>query len=250
LYRYIQSRQILPTTPFSLVLRKEYFDCPQRDTLTFKRGEARGVCTLVLCSLATVMSCIDPSVRIVTKSTKVGPLLIFWVYSNSPALQDANKKLIFKIRFSFFLKVLLPHFSKIKSQKESQNSRNQVFSYNFCKMIEGSGSRAGSVSGSIPLTGGSRSGSGRPKNMWIRIRIRIRKTVSGYILTPPTFAQDRANLIYEQKMAAEKRGEVDLAAKLERDFKVGFSRISHFAQQTFFMSFELKFYNFVETFCI
>jgi hypothetical protein len=35
-------------------------------------------------------------------------------------------------------------------------------------------------------------------------------------------AQDRANLIYEQKMAAEKRGEVDLAAKLERDFKVGF----------------------------
>ncbi len=35
-------------------------------------------------------------------------------------------------------------------------------------------------------------------------------------------AQDRANMIYEQKMAAEKRGEVDLAAKLERDFKVGF----------------------------
>ncbi len=34
--------------------------------------------------------------------------------------------------------------------------------------------------------------------------------------------QDRANMIYEQKMAAEKRGEVDLAAKLERDFKVGF----------------------------
>ncbi len=37
-------------------------------------------------------------------------------------------------------------------------------------------------------------------------------------------AQDRANLIYEQKMAAEKRGEVDLAAKLERDFKVGLFR--------------------------
>jgi hypothetical protein len=33
-------------------------------------------------------------------------------------------------------------------------------------MIEGSGSRAGS--GSIPLTSGS--GSGRPKNMWIRIQ--------------------------------------------------------------------------------
>ncbi len=60
-------------------------------------------------------------------------------------------------------------FSKIKSRKESQNSRNQGFSYYFCMMIEGSGS------GSIPLTNGS--GSGRPKNMWIRwIRIRICNT--------------------------------------------------------------------------
>ncbi len=58
---------------------------------------------------------------------------------------------------------------KIKSQKESQNRRNQEFSYYFCMMIEGSGSRAGSGSGSIPPTSGS--GSGRPKNMWIRIRI-------------------------------------------------------------------------------
>ena len=41
-------------------------------------------------------------------------------------------------------------------------------------MIEGSGSgsRAGSGSESIPLTSGSGSGSRRPKNMWIRIRIR------------------------------------------------------------------------------
>ncbi len=61
------------------------------------------------------------------------------------------------------MKVHLHHFSKIKSQKESQNSRNQGFSYFFCMMIEGSGS------GSIPLTSGS--GSGRPKNMWIRIRV-------------------------------------------------------------------------------
>jgi hypothetical protein len=53
------------------------------------------------------------------------------------------------------LKVHLHHFSKIKSQKESQNRRNQGFTYYFCIMIEGSGSV------SIPLTSGF--GSGRPK---------------------------------------------------------------------------------------
>ncbi len=80
----------------------------------------------------------------------------------------------------YFLKLHLHHFSKIKSQKESQNSRHQGFSYYFCTMIEGSGFRAGSGSGSIPLTSGS--GSGRPKNMWIRIwiRIRIRNTAYKY----------------------------------------------------------------------
>jgi hypothetical protein len=40
--------------------------------ITFKRRGERGVC-----SLATLMSCIDASVRIVTKSPKEGPLLIF-----------------------------------------------------------------------------------------------------------------------------------------------------------------------------
>ncbi len=45
------------------------------------------------------------------------------------------------------------HFSKLKSKKESQNSRSQGFSYYFCMMIEGSGSGAGC--GSIPLTNGS-----------------------------------------------------------------------------------------------
>ncbi len=70
--------------------------------------------------------------------------------------------ILFKI-FSayYFLKVHLHHFSKIKSQKELQNSRNRGFSYYFCTMIEGSESR------SIILTNGS--GSERPKNMWIRI---------------------------------------------------------------------------------
>jgi hypothetical protein len=47
---------------------------------------------------------------------------------------------------------------------------NQGVSYYFCLVIEGSKSG----SGSTPLTNGSGSGSGsrRPKNMWIRIRIR------------------------------------------------------------------------------
>jgi hypothetical protein len=44
-------------------------------------------------------------------------------------------------------------------------------------MIEASGFRAGSGSGSIPLTSGS--GSRRPKNMWIRW-IRIRNTAFRY----------------------------------------------------------------------
>jgi hypothetical protein len=81
-------------------------------------------------------------------------------------LQDASKKLFFNTIFSayYFLKIHLHHLSKMKSQKESQNSTNQGFSYYFCMIIEGSGS------GSIPLTSGYGSGSWRPKNMWIRIR--------------------------------------------------------------------------------
>jgi hypothetical protein len=89
-------------------------------------------------------------------------------------LQDVSKKQIFLHNFFclLLLKVHLDHFSKIKRQKESQNGRNQGFSYYFCMMIEGSGSRSRAGSGSIPLTSGS--GSGWPKNMWIRwIRIRI-----------------------------------------------------------------------------
>jgi hypothetical protein len=84
-------------------------------------------------------------------------------------LQDTNKKLIFLFIFSayYFLKLHLYNSSKIKSKKKSQNSRNQGFSYCFCMMIEGFGS------GPIPLT--NESGSGRPKNMWIRW-IRIRNT--------------------------------------------------------------------------
>jgi hypothetical protein len=89
-------------------------------------------------------------------------------------LRDASKNLIFNTIFFayYFLKVHLHHFSKIKSQKDSQNRRNQGLSYYFCMMIEGSWS--------IPLTCGS--GSWRPKNMWTRwIRIRIRNTVFFFI---------------------------------------------------------------------
>ncbi len=85
-----------------------------------------------------------------------------WLMDPDPAifvidLHDASKKLTFNTIFSacYFLKVHLHYFSKIKSQKESKNSRIQCFSYYFCMMIEGSGSRAGSG----PLTSGSR----RPK---------------------------------------------------------------------------------------
>ncbi len=86
-----------------------------------------------------------------------------------------QQKIIFNTICSayYIWKVHLHHFSEIKSQKESQNRRNQGFSYYFYMMIEGSGS------GSIPLTSGSGSGSWRPKNMWIRwirIWLRIRNT--------------------------------------------------------------------------
>ncbi len=115
--------QILPTTLFPFVLRKAYFDCPERllhsmvGTLhLIEGGEGSGVCTrrfspcyisrdhccwenvqcidypmytetlynfLVMAmvakitrDLSTVTSCIDLSVRIVTKYPKVEPPLI------------------------------------------------------------------------------------------------------------------------------------------------------------------------------
>ncbi len=92
----IRNIQRLPTTPFSLVLRKEYFTV-HRETLTqystFKRGGEGSLFSCILYSLATVMPCINALVRIVTKSPKVRPLLIFsscsWiavdVWSLSPA---------------------------------------------------------------------------------------------------------------------------------------------------------------------
>jgi hypothetical protein len=75
--------------------------------------------------------------------------------------------------------IFTPFFKRYKVQKKSQNSKNQSFSYYFCLMIEGLG--AGFRSGSIPLTSGSGSRSGRPNNIWIRwIRIRIRIQNTGF----------------------------------------------------------------------
>jgi hypothetical protein len=76
-----------------------------------------------------------------------GSWIRFLLFS-SLTFKDANKKLLEKKNLfcllRYFLKVYLHHFSNIKSQKESQNSRNQGFSCYFCMMIERSGS------GSIP----------------------------------------------------------------------------------------------------
>ncbi len=58
---------------------------------------------------------------------------------------------------------------KNKKSKRSHKARNPSwFFYYFCLVIEG----FGSGSGSVTETNGSGSGSRRPKNMWIRIRIR------------------------------------------------------------------------------
>ncbi len=92
----------------------------------------------------------------------------FWLMAPDPDpaifvidLQDASKKLILTQFFLLitFWKYIYIIFQRYKSQKVSQNRRNQGFSYYFCMMIEGSGF------GSIPLTSGS--GSGRPKNRWV-----------------------------------------------------------------------------------
>ncbi len=77
-------------------------------------------------------------------------------------LQDANKKQFFFKKLSCLLLfegtcTMYIIFQRQKLKKKSQNSRNQGFSYYFCLMIEGSGSR------SVPPTYGSGSGSRRPQ---------------------------------------------------------------------------------------
>ncbi len=96
--------------------------------------------------------------------------MTFWCGSGSAPLTNGSGSFYFhhwhwrchqktSLKKSFFCLLLIEgpshNFSKIKSIKKSQNSRNQGFSHYFCLMIEGSGP--------IPLTNGS--GSRRPKNM-------------------------------------------------------------------------------------
>jgi hypothetical protein len=68
-------------------------------------------------------------------------------------LQEAKNNLSFLL---FTFEGTFTSFFKEKDQK-SQNSRNQGFSYYFCLMIEGAGSRC------VPLTNGSGSDPGGPK---------------------------------------------------------------------------------------
>jgi len=67
-----------------------------------------------------------------------------------PCQQKTNLKK--KNSAYYFLKGHLHHFSKIKSQKKLQNSRNQGLSYYFCMMVGGSGSGLGSGSATLVRT--------------------------------------------------------------------------------------------------
>ncbi len=105
---------------------------------------------------------------------------ILWYKIKAIFDQNNNKSFDFFIfiitesSVKYFLKLHLHHSSQINCHKEVIKSRNQDFSYYFCLMIEGS--RAGAGSGSVPRTNRPCFWSGRPKNIRIRLRIRIRNT--------------------------------------------------------------------------
>ncbi len=98
----------------------------------------------------------DPCLWLMDPDPYPGSGSCYFRHRPSRCQQKTNLFLIFSAKYGTFWRYIYIIFSKIKSQKESQNSRTQGFSYYFCMMIEGSGS-------------------GRPWNMWIR-RIRIRNT--------------------------------------------------------------------------
>jgi hypothetical protein len=73
-------------------------------------------------------------------------------------LQDDNSNFccfLYFLRFTFWSYIYI-NCQRLKVIKKSQNSGNRGFSYYFCLIIEGSGART--------------NGSGRPKNIRIRIR--------------------------------------------------------------------------------
>jgi hypothetical protein len=86
-------------------------------------------------------------------------------------LQDASKKLIFSA--CYFLKVHSHYFSMKKSQKKSQNSMIQVFSYYFCMMKdpdpepELGGQKTRGSGGSGTLLGRMATRSGRCRRHWV-----------------------------------------------------------------------------------
>ncbi len=92
--------------------------------------------------------------------------------------------------------------------------RYHGFSYYFCLMIAGPGSE----SGSIPLNNGS--GSRRPKNMWIRIRIRntaihctIKDTLSHHLDSKYSTASRKRDVVNLGWLIA---GSSSLSDRLER----------------------------------
>jgi hypothetical protein len=97
--------------------------------------------------------------------TRVPDSMTFWCGSGSgDSLQDANKKIIFLTKF-FCLLLFEGTFTSVFKDKKSKRSHKTVRIKVFLTiLLDNKGMIEGSVS--TPLTNGS--GSGRPKNMWIR----------------------------------------------------------------------------------
>jgi len=104
-------------------------------------------------------------------------------------LQKANIKLIFFNKV-FLLITFDGTFTSFFKDKKSERSHKRagikvflLFLLDDKRIWIQIQSRVGSGSGSIPLTSGSRSGSGMPKIMWIQwIRIRIRMDLEHWFL--------------------------------------------------------------------
>ncbi len=100
-----------------------------------------------------------------------------WYFRPWPSRRQQKKQ---SFSAYYLLKVHLHHFCKIKSHK---TVGIKAFFYYFCLMIEGSGS--------VPLTNWS--GSRRPKNIRIRIRIHDTDTKAVFIYTEDRVKAPREN---------------------------------------------------------